>query len=260
LPRSSGNLDRSELFGHAKGAFTGAEADRLGSFELANGGTLFLDEVSDLSPAAQAKLLRAWRPGKFVGLETPKKGAYRSPSLLPQIASWRTWSTRIVFRADLLFRLNVFHIRIEPLRDRTEDILPLARHFLAGFCRQRTHSQSQCTLSQEAERALLQYNYPGNARELRNIVERAIILSGGGTILPEHLNLVFRLKPSSVAFPVSAGVRPQTERFSALSEIERQEAEETLLALKVARWNRRLAARSLGITYESLRWRVRNMT
>jgi DNA-binding NtrC family response regulator len=228
-------LVESELFGHVKGAFTGAVADRAGYFELAHGGTLFLDEVGDLSPAAQARLLRVLESRAFrrvggsreVHVEVRVIAAANTP--LEALASAGK------FRSDLLYRLNSYTIHLLPLRERREDVLPLAEHFLSGYALQRNLRFEG--FSAAAKELLANYAFPGNARELRNLVERAAILCRSGQIQAEHLFL-----PS--AAPVPAVPREELER------------QRILQALEAARWNRRRAAQALGMAYSTLRYRI----
>lgn len=173
-------LIESELFGHVKGSFTGAYADRSGKFEQADGGTLFLDEIGDMSPAAQAKVLRALQEGVItrVGGERPigvdvRIIAATNKDLKSEIERGR-------FREDLFFRLNVVPIHVPPLRERREDIPMLVRHFVdAAVERQRLPARS---FSQEAIERLIRMDWPGNVRELRNTVERLLILARGPEI------------------------------------------------------------------------------
>ena len=172
----------SELFGHEKGSFTGAIRDRAGCFERASGGTLFLDEVGEAGPDFQAKLLRVLEDGEVlrVGGSKPRKVDVRivtatNRKLRSEVAAGR-------FRADLYFRLSVIPLRIAPLRDRREDILPLAHHFLAFHS---TEAGRPLILSPEAEEALLAHRWPGNVRELENVIERAVVMSGQETLMPE---------------------------------------------------------------------------
>jgi two-component system NtrC family response regulator len=172
----------SELFGHEKGSFTGAIRDRAGCFERASGGTLFLDEVGEAGPDFQAKLLRVLEDGEVlrVGGSKPRKVDVRivtatNRKLRNEVAAGR-------FRADLYFRLSVIPLRIAPLRDRREDILPLAHHFLAFHS---TEAGRPLMLSPEAEEALLNHRWPGNVRELENVIERAVVMSGQETLLPD---------------------------------------------------------------------------
>ena len=172
----------SELFGHEKGSFTGAIRDRAGCFERASGGTLFLDEIGEAGPDFQAKLLRVLEDGEVlrVGASKTRKVDVRivtatNRKLRHEVAAGR-------FRADLYFRLSVIPLRIAPLRDRREDILPLAHHFLAFHS---TDAGRPLMLSPEAEEALLNHRWPGNVRELENVIERAVVMSGQETLMPE---------------------------------------------------------------------------
>ena len=172
----SGLLE-SELFGHEKGAFTGAIARKIGRFELANGGTLFLDEVGDISLELQSKLLRVLQEQEFERLGSTRTiradvrvVAATNRDLAQMVAEKK-------FREDLYFRLNVFPIQIPPLRDRVEDIPPLVRHYVDTYA-QRTNKQIE-TISEEAMAELCRYSWPGNVRELQNFIERAVILTSG---------------------------------------------------------------------------------
>jgi formate hydrogenlyase transcriptional activator len=182
LPSS---LLESELFGHVKGAFTGATASRAGRLELANRGTLFLDEVGDIPGEMQPKLLRVLQEREFERL-----GSSRTQSVDVRIvAATNRDLGRMVddgsFRSDLYYRLNVFPITIPPLRDRMEDLAPLARHFVAQFAR-RT-GRTVPVISDRAMDALKSWSWPGNIRELQNVIERAVILtSGPELVLPLH--------------------------------------------------------------------------
>jgi DNA-binding NtrC family response regulator len=177
----------SELFGHVKGAFTDARADRAGAFELADGGTLFLDEIGTMPPEQQSKLLRVLQTGEFqrVGSSKTRKVDVRVLSatnldLAAAVAEGR-------FREDLLFRLNTVEIHLPPLRERREDIPPLALHFLR---RQAERYRKPLTgFDAEAMRALLDYGWPGNVRELQHTIERAVLLASGNEIGAEDLAL-----------------------------------------------------------------------
>jgi NtrC-family two-component system response regulator AlgB len=181
-PTLTEELLASELFGHAKGAFTGAIRDQPGRVEVAEGGTLFLDEIGDLPAGLQAKLLRFLQEKRFerVGESRTRRADVRvlaatNRNLEVDVASGR-------FREDLLFRLNVVEVRVPPLRERADDILPLARRFLAFFAR--AVGRPQPVFSDDAERVLATYAWPGNVRELRNTIERAVILWPSPTIEP----------------------------------------------------------------------------
>jgi len=182
-PALSEELLASEMFGHAEGAFTGAVRERVGRVEAAEGGTLFLDEIAEMPAALQAKLLRFLQDKQFerVGETRTRKADVRIVAATNRDldAAVRTGE----FREDLLFRLNVVEVTVPPLRERRDEILPLARRFLSFFARAARKVPPE--LSPESERVLLAYPWPGNVRELRNAIERAVILSAGQVLAPE---------------------------------------------------------------------------
>ncbi len=241
-------LLESELFGHEKGAFTGAAAQRLGRFEQANGGTIFLDEIGEMSPALQAKLLRVTQGGRFqrVGSNAEIQTNARLLAATNRNLEEEVRAGR--FREDLYYRLNVVEMNIPPLRERREDILPLATRFLAEF------SQGRARLSASVATCLERYGWPGNVRELRNAMERATLLSRGELILPEHL-------PARVSAPPAGGsAAPVTEPVAGeqprLEEIERQAI---LQALRKHHFNRTETARTLGISRRALLYKLQQM-
>jgi len=182
-PALSEELLASEMFGHAKGAFTGAVRDRPGRVEAAEGGTLFLDEVGEIPPAIQAKLLRFLQDKQF---ERVGETRTRAADVRIVAATNRNLDTAVSggqFREDLLFRLNVIEVTVPPLRERRDEILPLVRRFLVFFSRASRRAPPE--LTPEAERALLEYSWPGNVRELRNAIERAVILTPSERLAPE---------------------------------------------------------------------------
>jgi DNA-binding NtrC family response regulator len=196
------NLLETELFGHEKGAFTGASQRKPGKFELAHRGTLFLDEIGDLPLSLQAKILRALEEKRFerIGGTAPLQVDVRVVA-----ATNRNLKAAVAarqYREDLYFRLSVFPILIPPLRDRAKDIPTLARYFIDKFCRDL--NKKPLVLSPAAEEDLVAYPWPGNVRELQNCIERAAILTEGETIHPRHLSLSFR----SMAAPVEEGGGP----------------------------------------------------
>ena len=176
----------SELFGHERGAFTGAVAAKPGCFERAHGGTLFLDEIGEISADVQAKLLRAVQEGEVqpVGGTRPRRVDVRLVTATNRVLRDEIAAGR--FREDLYFRLNVIPIHLVPLRDRRDDVLPLARHFLT---RHATEAGRRLALAPEAEEALHAHPWPGNVRELENAIERAVVLARGPAITPEDLLL-----------------------------------------------------------------------
>lgn len=236
-PALADNLLEAELFGHVRGAFTGADQSRPGYFERANGGTLLLDEVGDLSPNAQAALLRVIETRTVVRVGGSEEHALE----LRIIAATNQDLERAVlegrFRRDLLFRLNPYAIEVPPLRDRREDIIPLAEHFIEQFAAPRNLGLSG--LSDDARSLLLSYDYPGNIRELRNIVERSCVKARSGAIEPRHL----AIEPSTTS-----------DQQTVPHLVDGDERSRILDALERTKWNRRQAARELGYTYAKLRY------
>jgi DNA-binding NtrC family response regulator len=215
------DLVESELFGHVRGAFTGADRDRAGLFEAAGGGTLFLDEIGDLAPAAQAKLLRALETR-----EITRVGANRAVAVdVRVIAATNRPLDELVaaggFREDLLYRLQVLTLRMPPLRDRRDDILPLAVHFAAGFGER--HGRRVRDFDEDARRALLAHDWPGNVRELRNAIERAVVMAESDVISRADLPATVAgagapLRPAEAA---TAGLTYAEARDHALRAFER---------------------------------------
>jgi NtrC-family two-component system response regulator AlgB len=182
-PALSEELLTSELFGHSRGAFTGAVRDQPGRVEAAEGGTLFLDEIGDISPSLQAKLLRFLEEKEFERLGENKTRRANVRTIAATNRDVEDHVRRGLFREDLLYRLNVIDLQLPPLRERPEDILRLARRFLAFFAKSARRQPQE--LSKAAEDALLSYAWPGNIRELRNAIERAAILWPAPVIEPE---------------------------------------------------------------------------
>ena len=233
-------LLESELFGHEKGAFTGAVAQRIGRFEQANSGTIFLDEIADMSPPLQAKLLRVTQDGRFTRVGSNKE-LQTSARILA--ATNRILDDQVkagLFREDLFYRLNVVELNIPSLRERPEDILPLAGAFIAEF------SQGRARFSPSVATGLERYPWPGNVRELRNAMERAALLCRGELILPEHLPSRLRTA-TETSQPVEI---PDLER---LGEIERQAIFQTL---RKHDFNRTETAKALGISRRALLYKL----
>jgi DNA-binding NtrC family response regulator len=242
-PALPDSLVESELFGHAKGAFTGATEDRAGYFELADGGTLFLDEVADLSASAQAALLRVLETRELRPVGSSKEISVNVRVVAATNAALEELVEARKFRPDLFYRLDVYSIHLLPLRKRREDILPLAEHFLSMYAVPRGLRFDG--FSPEVKDLLLSYDFPGNARELRNLVERAAVLCGSGEILTEYLNLPECSVTDISAEPTQLG--------------DDQERIYILGALEEARWNRRQAAKNLGMPYSTLRYKMQRL-
>jgi DNA-binding NtrC family response regulator len=245
-------LLETELFGHEKGAFTGAVARKPGKFEMAHRGTLFLDEIGDLPLALQAKILRALEERRFERLGGTalvtvdvRLVAATNKGLRAAVAARR-------FREDLFFRLSVFPITVPPLRDRGGDIPMLARFFVERFCRDM--KKKLLTLSPAAVEQLQTYRWPGNVRELQNCIERAVILADGDSILPRHLNLSFvdHSPEAAVVNPwahvdLTGSLIDVTKRT--VSEVERLKIE---AVLRESEGNKGRAAELLQISYKAL--------
>jgi putative PEP-CTERM system response regulator len=246
-------LLETELFGHEKGAFTGAAVRKPGKFELAHRGTLFLDEIGDLPLSLQAKILRALEEKRFerlggtVSLQVDVRVVAATNRHLKAAVAARQ------FREDLYFRLSVFPITIPPLRERPDDILMLAKYFIERFCRDL--KKKPLVLAPSAIQELHAYSWPGNVRELQNCIERAVILTEGDTIHAHHLNLSFReAAPSApagdgpwAAIDLSGTLAEASRRV--LGEVERRKIEQ---ALKEAGGNRGRAAEVLQVSYKTL--------
>jgi DNA-binding NtrC family response regulator len=244
-------LFESELFGHEKGAFTGADRRRTGRFETADGGTLFLDEVGELAPASQAKLLRAIETSRFEPVGSSRTVQVDVRVLAATNRDLAAEMARGVFRRDLFYRLNVVDIRVPPLRERRADVPVLTAAFLAAIAARQARPVPE--LDPAAVAALAAHDYPGNVRELQHALERAVALARGGAIRPEHL------PPDIVGHAGAAGPGAPDAPLLPLGEaVERFEQEYIRRALDRAGGHRGRAAAILGISRKSLWERLRD--
>jgi DNA-binding NtrC family response regulator len=245
----SEQLAESELFGHRRGAFTGADREHKGLFEVANGGTLFLDELGELNKNVQVKLLRFLesREIRRVGETEPFKTDVRV--LCATNRDLREMVKTDSFREDLFFRVNTFEVRLPALRERRSDIPDLARHLLARAAR-RDLSYANQVLTPESIDALLEHDWPGNVRELANAMEHAFIIAGGGPIQPDHLPYFVKAKSQPATLSISAGrsAMPAVDSRS-LKDVE---MEHILAVLQKHNGNKPAAAAELGISLKTL--------
>jgi two-component system, NtrC family, response regulator AtoC len=233
-------LVESELFGHEKGAFTGAVASKQGFFEAATGGTLFLDEVGELPPATQAKLLRALEQRRILRVGGTKEIAVDARLVCATNRDLEEEVARGRFRQDLFFRISAFVIPVPPLRDRRMEIVPLATRFVRELSAD--FGDAVATISPAALEALRTYDWPGNVRELRNVIERALVLSGGEPIEPHHL-------PDRICEDLAPTPTPRLGRaFSVRQRVAEVERDAVVSALDSTGGNQSQAARKLGIS------------
>lgn len=237
-------LLESELFGHVKGAFTGAIKDRMGRFELANQGTIFLDEIDAFSPSLQVKLLRVLQEGEFERVGDTKTIKVNVRIIAASNQKLQDLIAQGKFRNDLYYRLNIINIELPPLRQRKEDIPLLVNELINKHSKQL--SKKVEGVSQEALLLLTEYDWPGNIRELENVIERGIILSKGPIITPEDF-------PEFLNNPKGEEVAAHNNASFKLKEaLESPEKELILKALNSVGWNRNEAARILGINRTTL--------
>lgn len=257
-------LMESELFGHRKGAFTGATSDKVGLFEAANGGTLFLDEIGDLPLTMQVKLLRAIQEKKVRPVGSQQEISVDVRLLSATHKDLQHMVSKGEFRADLYYRLNVIELNVPPLRQRKSDLPLLARYLLDRM------KKPQLSLSPQALQVLMQHPFPGNIRELENILERAAALCDSDRIDTIHLHLDTQASKVDVAENPDASPSEQTafpvpqQRVNTagdtyldlegyLAEVEKKIITDTL---KQCRWNRTQTAKKLGLSFRSLRYRL----
>jgi two-component system, NtrC family, response regulator AtoC len=251
-------LIESELFGHARGAFTDARTAKRGLFAEADGGTIFLDEVGELPPPAQIKLLRILQEGEVrpVGENRAEKVDVRI--VAATLRDLGKLVERGELREDLYYRLNVVNVRMPPLRERRDDVLLLARHFLGRFNRELNREPPVDGFSAEAEAMLAQYAWPGNVRELENAVERAVLLSEPTTVAPESLPEKLWAGDRAPAPAPAAASLPQAEQDLSLKRAMRT-LEETFIraALRRTKGNRTRAAEVLEISHRALLYKIK---
>jgi DNA-binding NtrC family response regulator len=259
-------LLESELFGHEKGAFSGAVSQRIGRFEEAGGGTIFLDEIAEMSPQLQAKLLHVAQDGRFQRIGSNRSIVANARILTATNRHLEEEVKNGRFREDLYYRLNVVELNLPSLRERAEDILPLATHFVDQF------SQGRARLSASTTACLERYTWPGNVRELRNAMERACLLSRGELILPDHLparvrqpaaptplsNTASSLATASATISNTPGKDSPSPIVDAqcLEEIERQAV---LSVLQKNQYNRTETAKALGISRRALIYKLQRL-
>ncbi len=244
------NLIESELFGHEKGAFTGAVQSREGRLEQADGGTLFLDEVGDIPLGVQVKLLRFLQFGEFerVGSNETRKVDVRLIAATNR--NLKELIAKNLFREDFYYRLNVINIQMPPLRKRKEDIPLLVDHFIKKFSQE--NQKPIAGISREAMDALMKYDYPGNVRELENIIERAVVLARSNIIEKDDLPIQFHVKEKN------EDSKPPLEFYQGnfREKIEQFEKDLIIQALKESHFNQSEAARKLEISERNLRYKM----
>ncbi|MHB2148739.1 sigma-54-dependent transcriptional regulator [Calditrichota bacterium LG25] len=247
----SPNLLESELFGHEKGAFTGAIAQRIGRFEQADGGTLFIDEVGDLPMQTQVKLLRALQFGEFERVGGNKTIKVDVRVIAATNRDLEELIQKGEFREDLYYRLNVVTIHIPPLRERKSDIPVLIRHFIEKYARQ--NQKNVVGISKEAQDYLMRYHFPGNVRELENIIERAVVLARDKIITLEDLPQGLTVQTERSILDPYDFSHPYEEKLAAFERVMIEEA------LKQKHGNQSQAARLLGISERHLRSRMQRL-
>jgi two-component system, NtrC family, response regulator len=250
------SLLESELFGHERGAFTGAVAMKKGRFELADGGTLFLDEIGELSPSLQVKLLRILQEKAFERVGGVKPISVDIRLIAATNKSLKQQIGKGLFREDLFYRLNVVHIVLPPLKERIEDIRPLVSHFIEKYADERWRDKPISHVEKEVERLLFDYDWPGNVRELENVIERAMVMCSGQVIQVEDLPKDFKqnVQKGKGSTLHLQGVPPRATLYETLSYVERLMIVE---ALHKANYVQAHAAALLGIGKSGLNQKIK---
>ncbi len=249
-------LIENELFGHEKGAYTGADVRRLGKFELAHRGTLFLDEIGELPLQIQSKILRALETKTFERIGSVQTQESDVRIIAATNRDLREAVSNKLFREDLYFRLSVVPIAVPPLRDRKGDLRLLADHFLRKFGRE--FKKERLRLSSDAFRLMQSYDWPGNIRELQNCMERAVIMCEGVEIVPDDLVLVFQRQKLSKDDPAEYFDLSGSLSEVGLRAITTVEKAKILQALRDAKWNKSKAAQMLDVGYKTLLGKIRD--
>lgn len=246
------SLLESELFGHEKGSFTGAVAQRKGRFEMANGGTLFLDEISEVESSVQVKLLRVLEERKFERVGGTETIEVDIRIIAATNRNLRQYVDEGKFREDLYYRLDVVEIRMPPLRDRGNDIAVLSNHFMKEFADRNGRNVSR--ISPAAAAILQAYSWPGNVRELRNTLEKMVVLAHGDVLTADDVpaNIRNEAHQNGVAVPVPTKVAPVSEVVVSAESLAEMEKRKILAALDAAGGNRSKAAIALGISRRTL--------
>jgi len=250
IPRE---LLESELFGHEKGSFTGADSKKIGKFELADRGTIFLDEIAELDISLQAKLLRVLQEGEIERVGGVKQARVDVRVIAASNRNLEEAVQERKFREDLYYRLSVFPVEIPPLRERREDIPHLVEYFLDKYCSEL--NKPRMTVSREAMEMMMQYRWKGNVRELENTIERAIILCEGREILPEHIVLTSLggTESSMNGLPMDGTLEETSREALRIAESMRIRK-----ALEEVRWNKTRAAEILGVSYKTLLTKIKD--
>ena len=250
-------LMESELFGHKRGSFTGAVADKKGLVQSAEGGTLFLDEVADLPLHMQVKLLRLVQEKTVRPIGEPREESVDVRILSATHKDLADLVAQGLFREDLFYRINVIELRVPALRERSADIPEIAEAILTRLARRLNATAPK--LSAETVQTLQAYRYPGNVRELENVLERALTLSTTGSITPEHIRLRTGAPPAAAEPPAHIGPSAAEGGAALGTQLESIERDAIIKALEKTRYNKTAAAKLLGMSFRALRYRIKKL-